>query len=100
MFSTESEWFVKGWQIIVTCLLKAGIAEPYETAVARQWPSKHISAATESDATVEELLEKKHATIDELFEAVLYMRSAPMLYTEDRKGTAVSKIKLSLCLTN
>jgi hypothetical protein len=27
----------------VACLLKAGIAEPIETPVARQWLGKHIS---------------------------------------------------------
>jgi hypothetical protein len=33
---------------IVTCLLKTGIAEPEETAVARQWLCKHVSTATKS----------------------------------------------------
>jgi hypothetical protein len=40
-------------------MLKAGIAEPEKTPVSRQWLGKHVSAAT-----VEELLEKKHATIE------------------------------------
>jgi hypothetical protein len=40
---------------IVTCFLKAELAEPEETAVARQRLCKHLSAATEADETVEEL---------------------------------------------
>jgi hypothetical protein len=39
--------------------------------------------ATEADATVEKLVEKKHAAI-ELLEAVFSMQSAPKLYTADR----------------
>jgi hypothetical protein len=51
------------WFDTVTCLLKAGIAEPEKTPVTRKRCCKHVSAATEADATVEESLEKKHATI-------------------------------------
>jgi hypothetical protein len=50
----------------VTCLLKAGIAKPEETAVVRQWLCKDISAATEADATMEELLKNRYATIEKL----------------------------------
>jgi hypothetical protein len=74
----------------VTCLLKAGIAKPEETAVARQWLCKHVSAATEADATLEELLEKKHATIEEPLEAVFSVRFAPRPYTGGRNGAAVT----------
>jgi hypothetical protein len=44
--------------------------------------SVNISAATVTDATVEVLLEMKHATIEELLEEVFYMWYAPRLYTE------------------
>jgi hypothetical protein len=65
----------------VTCLLKAGISEPEEMyitrlqqpkppAIAKQRRCKHVYAATEADATVEKLLEKKQATMEELLEAV------------------------------
>jgi hypothetical protein len=40
---------------------------------------------------MEELLEKKQATIKELLEAVFSMRSAPRLYKGDRNGARVSQ---------
>jgi hypothetical protein len=52
----------------VTCLLKAGIGEPEKTPVTRKRCCKHVSAATEADTTMEELLEKKHARIEEMLE--------------------------------
>jgi hypothetical protein len=69
--------------------LKAGLAQPEETAVAKQWLFKHVSESTEAGRTVEKLLEKKHAKI-ELLDAVFSMRSAPSLYTGDRNGDAVT----------
>jgi hypothetical protein len=58
---------------IVTCLLKARIAEPEETSIARlqqpkqpaiakPWLCIHIPAATNTPATMEGLLENRHAT--------------------------------------
>jgi hypothetical protein len=37
------------------------MAEPEETAVAKQWLGKHVPAATNTHATIEELLEVAHA---------------------------------------
>jgi hypothetical protein len=42
---------------IVTLWPKAGLVEPEETSVARQRRDKQLSAATDSHATLEELLE-------------------------------------------
>jgi hypothetical protein len=42
----------------------------------------------DADATVEELLEKKHATIEELLEMTFSMRSASRLYAGNRNGAA------------
>jgi hypothetical protein len=50
-------------------------AESEETAIARQWPYKHVSASTEADASIEEVLV-----------TVFSMWSAPRLYTGDRNG--------------
>jgi hypothetical protein len=60
----------------VACLMKARIVKPAETTAARQWLSKrHVTTATFTYATIEELLE-----------AVLSVRSAPRLrvYTGNR----------------
>jgi hypothetical protein len=38
----------------VTCLMKAGIAEPEEMAIEREQLGKHISAATYTHSTIEE----------------------------------------------
>jgi hypothetical protein len=48
--------------------LKAGIVEWVEAAIARQRRGEDVSAAT-----------NKHATIEELLEAVFSMLSTPML---------------------
>jgi hypothetical protein len=50
----------------VTLCLKAGIVEPEETAVTRRRLGKHIPAATNT-----------HAVIEELLDAVFCMRSVP-----------------------
>jgi hypothetical protein len=50
----------------VTCLLKTWIIEAEKTAIAGHWLRKHVSAAT-----VEEFLEKKHTTREELLEVFL-----------------------------
>jgi hypothetical protein len=42
----------------VTWCLKAGTVEPEETSTARQWLSKQVSAAMDTQATTEELLER------------------------------------------
>jgi hypothetical protein len=42
--------------------MKAGIAEPEETAVARQRLSRHLSLATYTHATIYELLAKTQQT--------------------------------------
>jgi hypothetical protein len=47
----------------------------------------HEIAAREADVIVEDLLEKKYATIEELLEAVFSMPSATKLYTEDRSSS-------------
>jgi hypothetical protein len=39
----------------VTCLLKAGIAEPEETAVVRKWLYKHLPVAINTRATMDAL---------------------------------------------
>jgi hypothetical protein len=76
----------------VTCLLKTRIAEPEETsiamlqqpkqpAIAKQRLCKHVPTATETDVTVEELLETKHNN-KETKETVLSMRYAPGTETE------------------
>jgi hypothetical protein len=43
--------------------------------VATHWLCKHVPVATEAYAMVEGLLEEKHATTDELLEAVFSMQS-------------------------
>jgi hypothetical protein len=58
------------------------------TCIIKQWHYKHIFATTQADATVEELMEKKHATIGELLEAMFSMRSASRIYTGNRNGIA------------
>jgi hypothetical protein len=70
----------------VECLLKAIIVKPAETAVANtpvagQWlSSRHVMVATDT-----------HATIEELLEAVFSVRSLPRLYNEDQLPSAVSR---------
>jgi hypothetical protein len=56
--------------------LKARIVEEEKVSIAKYWLCKH--------ATVDELLEKKHAAIEQLLEAIFSMRS------EDRNRAAVS----------
>jgi hypothetical protein len=48
--------------------------------------------ATEADTNVEELLEKKHVTVEELLEAMfsIYVVGPEALYTGDRNGAAVN----------
>jgi hypothetical protein len=52
----------------MTCLLKAGIEEPEKNPGTRKRCSKHVSARTKADVTVEESLKKKHETIEEVLE--------------------------------
>jgi hypothetical protein len=66
--------------------------EEEKTLIIKQRQSKHVSAATKANVTVEELLDKKHITIEELLGAVFFMRSAWRLYTGDRKGTLAIEI--------
>jgi predicted type IV restriction endonuclease len=57
---------------IVECLLKARIGKPVETAVARERHGiRHVTAATLTCATIEDLLE-----------AVFYVLSVSRLYNE------------------
>jgi hypothetical protein len=63
----------------MTCLLKAGIAEPKETAVAREWLCKHVSMATNSH---DHSNRYTNTTIEELLEAVFSVRSMPTIYEE------------------
>jgi hypothetical protein len=67
----------------VTCLLKAKIAELQEPAVGRQRRYKHVSAATDADATAEGLSEKKQATTDELLETAFSVQFTPRLHAKD-----------------
>jgi hypothetical protein len=55
--------------VLWTCLLKARIAEPEETAVAREWLCKHLSMATTSD---DHNNRHTNITIKELLETVLF----------------------------
>jgi hypothetical protein len=71
-----------------TCITK--LQQSKQSAVARQRLYKHVSAAIEADATSDGLLNKKHATISKLLEAVFSMRSAPRLKIGNRNATAVS----------
>jgi hypothetical protein len=57
----------------VTCPLKARIVEPEETAVARQWLRKHVFTATKHVTTAT----NTHATSEELLEAAFSVRSVP-----------------------
>jgi hypothetical protein len=52
------------------------LQQPKQQAIAMQRLCKYVSAATYADATVEELLEKKHATIEKLLEVVFSMRTS------------------------
>jgi hypothetical protein len=61
-----------------------------KTSIAKQQSCKHVYAATEADETVKELLKKKHATIQELLEAVFSIQSILRLHTRDQNGAAVS----------
>jgi hypothetical protein len=56
---------------IVTWHLKGGIVEPEDMALARQRLDKHLSETTDT-----------HATIEDLLEAVVPLRSVPRLYSE------------------
>jgi hypothetical protein len=49
--------FFIGYEVSVKWHLKGGIVEPEETDVARQRLDKHVSAATDTHPTIEELLE-------------------------------------------
>jgi hypothetical protein len=60
--------------------LKASSSELEETAVARERLGKHVPAATNTDATIEELLE-----------AVFYVGSVPGLY---KKAVCTSPVSL------
>jgi hypothetical protein len=71
------------WLLIVACLLTSGIVKPAETAIDRKWladtpigrqwlSSRHVMAATDT-----------HAAIEELLEAVFSVESVLMLYNED-----------------
>jgi hypothetical protein len=59
--------------------MKAAIADPKKTSIARQWHSKHISA-----------VRNNHATTEESLEAVFSMRSVPRLYKENQQEFLVS----------
>jgi hypothetical protein len=74
----------------VSLRLKARTVEEEITSIIKQRQCKHVSVATEANAPVEELLNKKHATIEELLEAVFSMRGAQVPLTGDRNGTAVT----------
>jgi hypothetical protein len=71
-------------QDIVTWRLKAGIVKSEETSIARQVLGKHIPAATNTHATIEEPASKqqirKHATIGVLLETVFSVRSVQSVY--------------------
>jgi hypothetical protein len=56
----------------VTLRLKAGIVEPEETSIARKQFRKHVPAATNTQATIEELVEM-----------VFSVGSVPRLYNEE-----------------
>jgi hypothetical protein len=64
---------------IVTWHLKGGIVEPEQMAAVRLCLSKHMSAAMDMPATIEELLE-----------AVFSMQSMPRLYSEGHREKFVS----------
>jgi hypothetical protein len=64
----------------VTCHLKGGIVEPEETAVARQRLDKHLAAAVDM-----------HAAIEELLEAVFSVWSVLKLYSEGHQEKSVSR---------
>jgi hypothetical protein len=55
--------------------MKAGIVEPEKTFIARQRFGEHVSAATNAQETIEELLE-----------VTFSVGSAPRLYNEDPKS--------------
>jgi hypothetical protein len=60
---------------IVTCLLKAGIAEPEKTPVAREWPCKHVTTAIESwsmDPIAYPSPVSSHLTRDNIYTVVLF----------------------------
>jgi hypothetical protein len=56
----------------MTRQLKAGIVQQVEAVTARQWHSKNISAATDTDTTTEE-------------DAVISMRFPPRLHDKDQE---------------
>jgi hypothetical protein len=65
---------------IVAIRLKTGIVEQIDAAIAMQRCGKHISAAVNEYATVEELLE-----------AVFSMQSVPRLYRKNQQEMLVRK---------
>jgi hypothetical protein len=75
----------------VECLLKARVAKSAKigsanTPVCRQWlSSHHVMAATDT-----------HATIQELLEAVFSVRSVLRLYNEDKLPLAVSPSRVGV----
>jgi hypothetical protein len=60
--------------------MKARLADPENTSIARARHGKHVCAVTNN-----------HATTDELFKAVFSMRSVPRLYEENQREFLVSR---------
>jgi hypothetical protein len=56
--------------------LKGGIVKPEQMVAARQWVNKHVSMATVTHATIEDLL--------------FSMQSVPTLCSEDERGKFIS----------
>lgn len=54
-----------------------------DTAIARQQQPKHVLAAMNQHAAIEEMLESEHTTREELWEMVFPMQSMPRLYNEN-----------------
>jgi hypothetical protein len=59
--------------------MKARIVEQEEAAFVRQWHGKHVSAATNKHAAIEELLEEQFST-----------QSIPRLYNKDQNQKSVT----------
>lgn len=69
-------------------MTKGRIVESEETAISRQWPSKHAPVTTDT-----------HATMEELEEVVFSVWSMPKLYNKDNGAVSWSQ-RLSLAVSH
>jgi hypothetical protein len=79
----------------MACLLKARIVKPAETAVGRERLCKNTPVAKQRLNSRQVMAATDtHATIEELLEAVFSVWSVPIQYNEDQLSSPVSRNKV------